>query len=102
MDVVSTAKVTIAATAHIYAGGSVSISASSTQTQPLIPIVGTGFNLVNVKVGSATVEILGAIEAGGNVDASAKRSSSRKFQYVAGKFLFRSRSRGGCQLRCSQ
>ncbi|MEN6634940.1 MAG: hypothetical protein ABFC56_03770, partial [Clostridiaceae bacterium] len=72
MDIVAKAVVNITATAHIYAGGSVSISAESTQTQPLIPLVGTGFNLVNVKVGSATISILGIIESGGNLDASAK------------------------------
>ncbi|MEN6340037.1 MAG: hypothetical protein ABFD03_07915, partial [Clostridiaceae bacterium] len=72
LDVVSEATVTIAQSASLIAGGSVVISAESSQTHPLIPVLGTGFNMINVKVGTACVTILGSIQAAGNVDVSAK------------------------------
>ncbi|MDP3446823.1 MAG: hypothetical protein Q8S22_02065, partial [Eubacteriales bacterium] len=71
-DIVSTALISITQSAHLIASGSVSLSASTSQTHPLIPLVGAGCNMVNVKVGSATVTILGQITSGGNVDVSAK------------------------------
>jgi len=72
MDVVASASVTIAQSARLLASGAVAISAESTQTHPLIPVLGSGYNVINVKIGSAVITILGSIEAAGKVDASAK------------------------------
>ena len=70
MDVVSGGSVMIGAGASVNAAGSVVIKAGSEQTSALLPL-GAGFNFVSVKVGSADIDILGAIVAAGSVTAAA-------------------------------
>ena len=68
-DVVSTAKVGIGANAVITVLGDVVITAKCVQDQPML--LSANFNVVSVKIGSATIDIDGIIKAGGSVSASA-------------------------------
>jgi len=72
-DVVSAATIIIQENAEIDAFGAVTMTAKSTQAQAMIPLV-SGINFVSVKVGKATIDIRGAINAAGSVKAAAGSS----------------------------
>ena len=70
MDIVTNAKIILEKGSNIKAGGSVVMKAVSSQKNNLVPFV-EGANIINVKIGNAVISILGNIEAGGAVEATA-------------------------------
>ncbi|MGF7003762.1 hypothetical protein M2149_002167 [Lachnospiraceae bacterium PFB1-21] len=70
-DVKSEALIRVENTAELNAEGSITLSSMTKQIKPMVPLV-SGANFVSVKVGSAIIEILGNIIAGGSIIASAK------------------------------